>query len=163
MAINREARDKARKKTEIQYEAIDSVLVNQKDEPVHSHSDGVKTLHRSGVVVRNDKNVGVEAMQRAKELLNGGSDAKLSRPKTLIGANDDWFRDNKQSVEQMIEQRVCVIIKRTGKQEEMPAPVIPVVMVNPIPDVVSDDDFYNYRPEVYDDEPDYVPISERES
>ena len=161
MAIDREARDKARKKTKIQYEAIDCVLSSQKDEPVHSYSDGVKTLHRSGVVSRNDKNVGVEAMQRAKELLNGGNDAKLSRPKTLVGANDDWFRDNKQSVEQMIEQRVCVITKRTGGQQEMPAPVIPVVMSNPIPDAGGDDDFYNYRPEVDDDAEEYIPLSER--
>ncbi len=161
MTLDREARDKARKKTDIQYEAIDSVLANQKDEPVHSYSDGVKTLHRSGVVVRNDKNVGVEAMQRAKELLNSSSGPTLSRPKTLAGANDDWFRDNKQSVEQLIEQRVCVITKRSGGQEIQPAPPMPVVMESLAPDVVSDDDFYNYRPVIDDDEPDYIPKSER--
>jgi len=161
MAIDREARERARKKTKIQYEAIDCALSNQKDEPVHSYSDGVKTLHRSGVVVRNDKNVGVDAMQRARDLLNSSSGPTLSRPKTLIGANDDWFRDNKKGVEQLIEQRVCVITKRTGKQKEMPAPVIPVVMVNPIPDAGGDDDFYNYRPVIDDDAEEYIPLSER--
>lgn len=162
MELDREARKRARhKKTKIQDEAIDSVLANQKDEPVHSYSEDTKTLWRSGVVVRNDKNVGVEALQRAKELLDSVKGVTLSKSKTLVGANDDWFRDNKQGVEQMIEQRICVITKRSGQQEEMPAPPMPVVMESHVPDAGGDDDFYNYRPDIDDDEPDYIPKSER--
>jgi len=159
MAINREVREKARKKTKIQYEAVDSVLANQKDEPVHSYSEDTKTLWRYGVVVRNDKNIGHEAMQRARELLNSVNGVTLSRPKTLIGANDDWFKENYQGVEQMIGERISVITKRSGKQEEQSAPVMPVVMESAVPD----DAFYNYHPEIDEGAEVYVPKSERKS
>lgn len=157
MALDREVREKARHKTK----AVDYVLANQKDEPVHSYSEGTKTLWRSGVVVRNDKNVGHEAMQRARELLDSVNGATLSKTKTLVGTNDDWFKENYQGVEQMIGERICVITKRSGKQEEMPAPPMPVVMESVVPDAGGDDDFYNYHPEIDDDEPDYIPKSER--
>ena len=75
MEINRAQREAARhKKTG----ALDSSVEHQKDEPVHSYSDDNKTLWRSGVVVRNDKNVGHEAMQRARELLNSVNGPILS-------------------------------------------------------------------------------------
>ena len=144
MKINKTQRAAARhKKTE----AVDSFVESQKDEPVHSYSDNNKTLYRSGVVVRNDKNVGHEAMQRARELLNSVNGPILSRPRALIGTNDTWFKNNQLSVEQQIGERISVGMTPQAKRDE--SPVFEQIPIE------------HYQPPIDDDEPDYVPKSER--
>lgn len=128
-------------------EALDSFVETQKDEPVHSYSDGNKTLWRSGVVVRNDKNVGHEAMQRARELLNNVSDVILSRPRTATGTNDTWFKNNQLSVEQQIGERISVDKNPQVQRDE--APVFEEIPIE------------HYRPVVDDDAEVYIPKSER--
>lgn len=126
MEINRAQRDAARhKKTE----AVDSFVEHQKDEPVHSYSGSNKTLYRSGVVVRNDKKVGHEAMQRARELLSSVNGTILSKPRTLIGTNDTWFKNHQLSVERQIGERISVDKNPQVQREEMPdnARFIPIV------------------------------------
>lgn len=129
-------------------EALDSFVETQKDEPVHSYSDGNKTLWRSGVVVRNDKNVGHEAMQRARELLNNVSDVILSRPRTATGTNDTWFKNNQHSVERQIGERISVDKNPQVQREEIP--------------VFEEIPIEHYRPVVVDDDAEiYIPKSER--
>lgn len=167
MAINREVREKARHKTK----AVDSVLANQPDEPVHSYSEDTKTLWRSGVVVRNDKNIGHDAMQRARELLNSVNGVALSRPKTLVGANDDWFKENYQGVERMIGERISIQTPqaRCDENERMQSLMnygysVSELSIDESGSIKQTNvDFEHYHPEIDDDEPDYVPKSERES
>lgn len=146
-------------------EALDSFVETQKDEPVHSYSDGNKTLWRSGVVVRNDKNVGHEAMQRAREVISKAPEAKIERPKTERLADREWFEKNRAKVERAIrapfrldkKQLVGGDIEIQNKRDQPTAPR------NPSDDLASyyAMDMGSYRPPIDDDEPDYVPKSER--
>lgn len=148
MELNRAQRAAARhKKTE----AVDCVLEQQEDVPVHSYSDSNKTLYRSGVVVRNDKNVGHDAMQRARELLDGVSSdigittSGLQRP--VVGTNDNWFKKHQLSVEQQIGERINVHKTPQVHREESPAfEHMPVE---------------HYQPQIADDAEEYIPMSER--
>jgi hypothetical protein len=151
MKIDKTARAAARhKKTE----AVDSYVATQKYDQVHSHSDGIKTVSRSGVVTRNDKNVGHEAMQRARDAINSVESVTFTDNRAKVGTNDVWFEENKTSVEQQIMQRIDVgenpQVQRevSRRYEQNPAPLLP-------------DDFDNYRPVVDDDAEIYIPKSER--
>ena len=155
MKINKTQRAAARhKKTE----AVDSFLEHQKDGPVHSYPGSNKTLHRSGVVVRNDKSVGHEAMQRARETIDKVSSSKIERPASERLADRAWFEKNRAGVERVIGEKIRLDKRQIlGKgmptknpqvqREEMPG------NARFIPD--------HYQPPVDDDEPDYVPLSER--
>ena len=151
MKINKSQRAAARhKKTE----AVDLFLEHQKDGPVHSYSDNNKTLHRSGVVVRNDKNVGHEAMQRARDLINTIGDTIITNPRTATGTNDTWFKTHQLSVEQQIGERISVDKNPQVQREEFQ----PSEQNSPIQEA---DNFLNYRPQVDDDAEIYIPKSER--
>lgn len=143
MEIDRAQRAAARhKKTE----AVESILSTQKDEAVHSHQEGNKTLWRSGVVVRNDRNVGHEAMQRARELLNSVNGPILSKQRTAIGTNDTWFEEHKFSVEQQIGEEINVQAPHLQRDKKPEFKHMPVE---------------HYQPPVDDDAEIYIPISER--
>lgn len=151
MKIDKAKRDAARhKKTE----AVDSYVATQKDDPVHSHSDGIKTVSRSGVVARNDKNVGHEAMKRAREAIERVESVTFQDNRAKTGTNDDWFEMNKVSVEQQIKERINVKNSRVQQVEIQPTPTCKSNIVESI-------DFENYRPVVDDDATDYIPLNRR--
>ncbi len=142
MKINKAQRAAARHKKS---KAVDSFVEAQKDEPVHSYSDSNKTLYRSGVVVRNDKNVGHDAIQRARDLINSVEAQTLTRPKTKTGTNDVWFKNNQSSVEQQIGEKIQLhrnVQTPQVQREEMP-------------------DNARFIPVVDDDAEVYIPVSER--
>jgi hypothetical protein len=158
MKIDKPARAAARhKKTE----AVDSYVATQKYDPVHSHSDGIKTVSRSGVVARNDKNVGHEAMQRAREAIERVESVTFTDSRAKTGTNDEWFKTNQESVEQQIMQRI-ELSKRTNATQ------VTVFIPN---DSDQSPVFYygqgeampieHYRPVVDDDAEIYIPKSER--
>lgn len=162
MDLNRAQRDAARhKKTE----AVDSILSTQKDEPVHSHQDSNKTLYRSGVVVRNDKNIGHDAIQRAREAIERVASTKKVRIKTPRLADREWFEKNRASIERTIKapfrldkrQSLGGDIEIVNKREQPTAPR------DGGDDLASyyEMDLGSYQPHIADDEPDYVPLSER--
>jgi hypothetical protein len=159
MKIDKTARAAARhKKTE----AVDSYVAVQKDDPVHSHSDGIKTVSRSGVVGRNDKNVGHEAMQRARDAINRVESVTFADNRAKVGTNDVWFEENKSSVEQQIMQRIDVIpsnFRPTNERLTEIADIGAELLVNASGQDLTD--FDNYRPVVDDDAEIYVPKSER--
>lgn len=144
MKIDKAMRAAARhKKTE----AVDSFVEHQKDEPIHSYSDSNKTLYRSGVVIRNDKNVGHDAMQRARELLNKQPAVIIAKPKTATGTNDNWFKKHQLSVEQQIGERINVHKTPQAQRDESPAfEHMPVE---------------HCQPQIDDDAEEYIPMSER--
>lgn len=159
MDLDKAKREAARhKKTE----AVDSYVAVQKDDPVHSHSDGIKTVSRSGVVARNDKNVGHEAMQRARDVISSVEAVTFADCRAKVGTNDVWFEEHQVSVEQQIKQRLELNRITHSTRVRM---LIPNDDSKPIefdyPPSDTDIDFDNYRPVVDDDAPDYVPMSER--
>lgn len=147
MKIDKAQRAAARhKKTE----AIDSFVESQKDEPVHSYPGDNKTLWRSGVVVRNDKNVGHDALQRARDLINSVEAQILTRPKTKTGTNDVWFKNNQSSVEQQIGEKIQLHRNvQTPQPQRDESPAFEHMPVE------------HYQPQIDDDAEIYVPLSER--
>ena len=163
MKIDKAARAAARHK---KIEAVDSYVAVQKDDPVHSHSDGIKTVSRSGVVARNDKNVGHEAMQRAREAIERVESVTFQDNRAKVGTNDDWFEMNKVSVEQQIRQRLDVhkakqVTDLLGGTWATEKEILFTDTSKGELTYAGDADFDNYRPVVDDDEPDYIPKSER--
>lgn len=151
MEIDRAKRDSARhKKTE----AVDSFVAAQKDEVVHSHQDGIKTVTRAGVVIRNDKNVGHEAMKRARGIIDSVESVTFVDNRAKTGTNDEWFKTNQKSVENQIKQYINVGENPQVQRDEKPAQIQPV-------EVYQDVNFDNYRPVVDDNAAEYVPLSER--
>ena len=139
-------------------EAVDSFLEHQKDGPVHSYSDNNKTLHRSGVVVRNDKSVGHEAMQRARETIDKVSSSKIERPASERLADRAWFEKNRAGVERVIGEKIRLDKRQIlGKGMPTKNPQVQREELNGYHNM----DMEQYRPVVDDDAEIYVPKSER--
>lgn len=161
MKIDKHQRAAARhKKTE----AVDSILNTQKDEPVHSHQEDNKTLWRSGVVVRNDKNVGHDALQRARGVIESVASTKKERIKTVRLAGREWFEKNRAGVERTIGESIRLDKRQfLGKgmeiENKQENPQYPRDDLSGYQNMDMDMD--QYRPQIDDDAEVYVPMSER--